>query len=127
MSYEFSGKLVEKTDAVQITERFRKREFIVLKEDTRGGSSYPDYVKFQLTQDRCDLLDGFNTGDEIKVAFNIKGNKNERDGKVSYFTNLEAWRIDTLSKAGQSDQNSAQEPYSASTLAQNDESDDLPF
>ena len=28
--------------------------------------------------------------------FNLKGNRSERDGKVNYFTNLDAWRIESV-------------------------------
>jgi hypothetical protein len=30
----------------------------------------------------------------VKVSFNIKGNRWEKDGKVNYITNLDAWRIE---------------------------------
>jgi len=34
--------------------------------------------------------------DMVKVSFNLRGRKWERDGQVSYFTNLEAWRIEKV-------------------------------
>ena len=43
-----------------------------------------NYVKFQCVQDRTNIIDRVNTGDEIKVYFNIKGSKWERDGKTNY-------------------------------------------
>jgi len=52
-----------------------------------------DLIKFQSTQDKCSLLDQFNVDDMVSVSFNLRGRKWERDGQVSYFTNLEAWRI----------------------------------
>jgi uncharacterized protein DUF3127 len=36
----------------------------------------------------------------LKVSFNIKGRKWEKDGKVAYFTNLEAWRIESAVNEG---------------------------
>ena len=37
-----------------------------------------------------------NVNEEVKISFNIRGRKWEKDGKVSYFTNLEAWRIEKV-------------------------------
>ncbi len=94
MSFELSGKLVEKFDAIQVSDKFRKREFVVEKVENTGSTEFVGHIKFQLTQDRCDLIEAFQTNDMIKISFNISGNRWERDGKVSYFTNLNAWRIE---------------------------------
>ena len=97
MSFEINGKLYEKNDTVAVTEKFRKREFVIEKTESSNSGEFTELIKFQLTQDRCDLLDRCNVNDEIKISFNIKGRKWEKDGKVSYFTNLEAWRIEKVS------------------------------
>ncbi len=97
MSFEISGKLIEKFDPIQVSDKFRKREFVVEKTETAGSAEYINYIKFQLTQDRCNLIEAFHTNDMIKISFNIKGNRWERDGNVNYFTNLDVWRIDQLS------------------------------
>lgn len=90
MAFEVKGKLEVIYDTQQVTDRFKKREFVL---EVQNGM-YPEHVKFQLTQDRCGLLDPFSTGDEINVSFNLKGRPYTKDGKTTYFTNLEAWRID---------------------------------
>lgn len=90
MAFEVKGKLEVIYDTQQVTDRFKKREFVL---EVQNGM-YPEYVKFQLTQDRCGLLDPFSTGDEITVNFNLKGRPYTKDGRTTYFTNLEAWRID---------------------------------
>ena len=96
MSFEINGKLYEKNDTVPVTDKFRKREFVIEKTEASNSGEFTELIKFQLTQDRCDKLDNYNVNDEIKVSFNIKGRKWEKDGKVSYFTNLEAWRIEKV-------------------------------
>src|SRR5437868_7446422 len=96
MSYELTGKLVAKFDTVQKTETFKTREFAVEKTDDINGRTITNYVKFQCVQDKTAIIDRVNIGDEIKVYFNIKGTKWEKDGKVSYFTNLDAWRIEQI-------------------------------
>ncbi len=97
MSFELKGKLIEKFDTVNISDTFRKREFVIEKTLTFNDKSYTDSIKFQLTQDKCDILNNFNIGDELLIQFNIRGRKWEKDGKVSYFTNLEAWKIEYAS------------------------------
>ncbi|WP_020533447.1 DUF3127 domain-containing protein [Flexithrix dorotheae] len=95
MALEVKGKLVEIYNEAQITERFKKREFVIEIQD----GMYSEYVKMQLTQDKCGLLDQFSKGDEIKVNFNLKGRPYTKEGKTTYFTNLDAWRIESASEA----------------------------
>ncbi len=101
MSFELTGKLIEKYDTNQVSDRFRKREFVIMITSERSGMEFTDYAKFQLTQDRCDLIEKYNINDEIRVFFDISGNKWEKDGKVSYFTNLRAWKIEPAGKEDQ--------------------------
>jgi len=122
MSFELSGKLVEKYDVQQVSEKFKKREFVV--EATDGNLQYPELIKFQLVQDKCDLLDNFQLNDEVKVSFNIKGRKWEKEGKVNYFTNLDAWRMEKVSGASTDDVPPIS-TYSDSDVPADD--DDLPF
>jgi len=93
MNFELSGTLILKEDVVDITASFKKREFVIEVVNERN-SDWNDLIKFQLTQNNCSLLDQIETGDNIKVFFNIRGRKWEKDGKTSYFSNLEAWKIE---------------------------------
>ena len=95
MSFEINGRLTEKFDTQKVSDRFQKREFVLeIKSTGNTGYEFVDFIKFQATQDKCSLLDQFGIDDELKVSFNLRGRKWERDGQVSYFTNLEAWRIE---------------------------------
>lgn len=94
MSYEMNGKLFEKFDAIQKTVTFKVREFVVEKTDEFNGKTITNFIKFQCTQDRTNILDNVNKGDQLKVHFNIRGNRSEKNGQVFYFTNLEAWRVE---------------------------------
>lgn len=93
MSFELEGKLIVKSDTQQVSEKFKKREFVVETSKEVGDSVYTETVKFQLVQDKCALLEDYNLDEPIKVNFNIKGNKWEKDGNTSYFVNLDAWRL----------------------------------
>ena len=94
MNFELNGKLYEIYPTQQKTEKFKSREFVIETSKQVGERNITDYVKFQTTGDRCDLLNKYSVGNEVNVHFNIRGNRWEKDGKVSYFTNLEAWKID---------------------------------
>ena len=54
--------------------------------------AYTQLIKFQMVQNNCEKLDGFNEGDDVKVTFNLRGREYTKDGKTSYFTNLDAWK-----------------------------------
>ena len=129
MSYELSGKLLIKFDTTQRTESFKTREFVVEKSEDINGKLITNYIKFQCVQDRTTIIDRVNVGDEIKVHFNIRGSKWEKDGRVSYFNNLDAWRIEQVLKpASNSDSdNEYFEPLDTFTSSSEDAIDDLPF
>lgn len=98
MSFEINGRLAEKFETQKVSDRFMKREFVLeIKSTGATGYEFVDFIKFQSTQDKCALLDQVNVDDTVKVSFNLRGRKWEKDGQVSYFTNLEAWRIEKLS------------------------------
>ncbi len=125
MSFEITGKLIEKFDAIQVTDRFRKREFVIETRDNVGTSEFVETIKFQLTQDRCDLVDNSATGEDIKISFNIRGRRWEKNDQVSYFVNLEAWKIDKLEKNDLP--GDVPPPPSAEDIPPEGPTDDLPF
>ena len=128
MSYELTGKLVAKYDTVQRTETFKTREFAVEKTEDFNGRTITNYAKFQCVQDKTTIIDRVNIGDEIKVYFNIKGSKWEKDGKINYITNLDAWRIEQILQSGTSKTDSDYlEPLDTFSGTPPDAVDDLPF
>ncbi len=96
MSFEVTGKLVVKYNTVQRSESFKTREFVIEKSDDINGRVITNYIKFQSVQDRTSIVDRHNEGEMVKVYFNIKGTRWEKDGKVNYITNLDAWRIESM-------------------------------
>ena len=129
MSYELTGKLVAKYDIVQRTETFKTREFAVEKSDDINGRTILNYVKFQCVQDKTAIVDRVNIGDDIKVYFNIKGSKWEKNGVTNYITNLDAWRIEQILQPGKQSapvDNGYSEPLDTFTSTAGD-ADDLPF
>ena len=123
MAYEIVGKLIAKFDINQRTETFKVREFVIEKSEDISGRLITNYVKFQCVQDKTAMPDRFNIGDEVKVSFNLKGTRWEKEGKVNYFTNLDAWRMESV-KLGQ-ENNVAEVNYN--DIPPSDTVDDLPF
>ena len=62
--FKLSGSVKVVNPTVQVNERFSKREFVL----TDTSSMYPQDIQFQLTQDKCSLLDGVNVNDTIEDA-----------------------------------------------------------
>lgn len=121
---EQKGTIKKIFPAVQVTEKFCKREFVLtINEDTQ----YPQDILFQLTQSKCTLIDPFVKGDTITVGINLRGREwTDPRGKVVYFNTLEVWKITGKS----TQQHSAEEPVTEEQPAQNTElstEDDLPF
>ena len=110
------GKLIEIFDTVQITDTFKKREFII--EDTKNPE-YPEFIKVELIQDKVGLLDNLSVGDQINVLINIKGRKwEDKEGNIKYFNSIQGWKIEN---DNDEDNQEIKEP-------ENDSSDDdLPF
>jgi hypothetical protein len=128
MSYELTGKLLIKFDTTQRTETFKTREFVVEKSEDINGKLITNYIKFQCVQDRTSIVDRVNVGDEIKVHFNIKGSKWEKNGQVSYFNNLDAWRVEQiLQPAKNNSEHIDLEPLDTFTSSNDEANDDLPF
>ena len=118
---EIKGKLLQKGKTEQKTEKFSKREFVIETSYQAGQNTYPNFIKFQLINDRCDLIDAYNEGQLINVTFDIRGRKWEKEDKVEYFTNLEAWKIQPV-------QNMEGIPDNAKEIPPELEDDqDLPF
>ena len=130
MALEVIGKLIEKHPTMQVSERFKKREFVLDITEEVNGNAYPNFAKMQAVQNRCEILDNFNEGDMVKVSFNIRGNKWEKDGKVNYITNLDAWRIEQVLQPGTDNSGTDteyMEPLDTFSATSPDAIDDLPF
>lgn len=125
------GKLHAKFDTDQVNERFRKREFVL---EYVENPLYPQLVLFQLIQDNCSRIDGYEVGIEMEVHFNIKGRPwTSPSGEVRYFNSLEAWKIIPVApqeSPASPDTSSVPPPQSPPPVSQGQTDpnlDDLPF
>lgn len=134
---EVTGILKVKFDTKQVSDKFKSREFVLT---TDPAGKYPQQIILQLTQDKCDLIESFNNGDELKVQCNLRGREwKSPQGEIKYFNTIEAWKVE---KSGAVSSNSApgtpaasapaktnvSESTSAPTfVASSSDDDDLPF
>ncbi|HRO08817.1 MAG TPA: DUF3127 domain-containing protein [Saprospiraceae bacterium] len=132
MAFEVEGILYKKFDTESKTETFQTREFVI-----KTDEQYPQFVKFQLVQDKCSAIDNYAENDRIKVSFDLRG----REWQDKFFTNLQAWKIDRAGESTERPQEST--PFVESTPFTSDfptsdpatpgqgmgdnASDDLPF
>jgi hypothetical protein len=129
MGFDVTGKLVAKFDTVQRTETFKTREFVIETSEDIKGRIITNYIKFQSVQDRTTIIDRYNIGDQVKVHFNIKGTRWEKNGQVNYITNLDAWRIETgnLQQSGSTSGSEIIPAFQPDMSRSAEGVDDLPF
>jgi len=120
-----TGKIHAIKETQQVTATFSKREFVIVFID--GNPEYPQYIPFQVVQDRVGLIDGYQVGQEIEVEYNLRGREwTSPQGEVRHFMSLEAWKITPVG---------AQQPVTAAPVgagtgtppANGGAVDDLPF
>lgn len=125
---EITGKVHEIGAVQQVTETFKKRDLVI---EYAENPQYPEFIKFEATQDRVNLFDNLNSGDEVSVSFNLRGRPwTNKDGVTSYFNSLVAWRINKVGSTpqGASAQNAMPHtPPPVDISAQAGDDDDLPF
>ena len=123
--FTLSGILKVKSDTQQVSEKFKKREFVV----TDASGMYPQDILFQLTQERTEQLDPVGVNDTINVSFNLRGREwTSPTGEVKYFNSLDVWKIEKMT-GGAAPTPSDMAPASAKsaeTLVEEGD-DDLPF
>lgn len=89
MSYTATGRIIEIGEREHKTDKFTMRIFVIETAD-----QYPQPIKFQLVNDRCDLADKLKVGQDVTVHFDIRGNRYQ--DKV--FNNLNAWKVGPVQK-----------------------------
>ena len=116
---KFKGEVVFVTPITSVSDKFKKREVTLKSQD-----EYPQYVTFQLTQDKCDLANNLKTGEVVEVQYNLRGRRWEaQDGTIKYFNSIEAWTMSLSSKV----ENSAVDKLRKTFDTTDESSDDLPF
>jgi hypothetical protein len=102
---------------------FRKRELVITTNE-----QYPQMLMIEFVQDKCDMLNSYAVGQDVKVAINLRGREwINPEGVAKYFNSIQGWRIESLqTSAPQGVDVPPMEEIQAADLSSN-EADDLPF
>jgi hypothetical protein len=109
----------------QISASFKKRELVVTTDE-----QYPQHIMVEFTQDKCDLLNNYSVGEDVKVSINIRGREwVSPQGETKYFNSIQGWRIEKGAAEAQapSAPMPAAQAFAPATNLNEEEPDDLPF
>jgi hypothetical protein len=107
------GTVVNVTPLQQISDKFRKQEFTIKTFD----ANYPQFLTFQVVNDKCDLLTSLKVNEVVDVSYNLRGREwTSPEGTTKYFNTVEAWSIQL-----------SNEPTQQTPAPTNEDDDDLPF
>ncbi len=117
MAYDLTGKIKLIQEPQTFNSGFTKREMVVTVEDGK----YPQDISLEFVQDKINLLEGLQPGQEVTVTFDIRG----REYNGRYFNNLQGWKISAGGAPAQAQDDYAGMPYQAGDPGPTD--DDIPF
>ena len=84
-----TGKLKLVNDIQQVSATFQKREFVITTEE-----QYPQDLCFELRGDKVDIIDAYNTGQEITCSLNLLGREwVNPQGESKFFNTIVCWKI----------------------------------
>lgn len=84
---------------------FEKRDLVIITEE-----QYPQTIIIQFTQQRCDLLNNLQVGQNVKVYINIRGREwTNQQGETKYFNTIEGWKIEVIQTTNVANQQQAQQ------------------
>ena len=92
---EIQGKIKVLNETQTIgSNGFRKREVVITTED-----QYPQNILIEFIQDKCDVLNSYKVGQDVKININIRGKEwINPEGVAKYFNAIQGWRIENLDK-----------------------------
>ena len=129
---EVIGKIKVINPTQQVTESYKKRELVVTTSE-----QYPQHILIEFGQDKCDLLNSYAIGDEVKVGINLRGREwVNPQGETKYFNSVQGWKISKDSVYQSTQQNQQSQPIQVNNVQVNnaevlqpsqETEDDLPF
>ncbi|WP_298340090.1 DUF3127 domain-containing protein [uncultured Algibacter sp.] len=105
---------------------FRKREIVVTTEE-----QYPQHIMVEFVQDKTDLLNNYQAGQQVKININLRGREwVNPQGETKYFNSIQGWRIEALqseSAAGNVPPVPPADAFEPAGDLKEEDHDDLPF
>ena len=129
---EVTGKIKVKNVDIQVSESFKKTEVVLTTDE-----QYPQDIKIEFHQDKCDLADPYKVGDAVVISINIRGREwVNPQGESVFFNTIVGWRIKRPDSSQHTQPNTtanqmptpASEPFKPQAhFTDDDDDDDLPF
>jgi translation initiation factor IF-3 len=105
---------------------FRKREVVVTTEE-----QYPQHIMIEFVQDKTDLLNNYQAGQQVKVSINLRGREwTNPQGEVKYFNSIQGWRIEAVQQDASNPEMPPMptaEAFEPANGLNEEDHDDLPF
>lgn len=87
---EVNGKIKVINPTQNVSASFKKRELVVVTDE-----QYPQSILIEFAQDKCDLLNNYQVGQNVKVGINLRGREwVNPQGETKYFNQIQGWRIE---------------------------------
>ena len=104
-----------------VSEKFKSKDVVILTED-----KFPQYITVQFTQDKTDLVNYEDVGDQVEVSINLRGREwKSPTGEIKYFNTIEGWQINAVESAVE---NKGRQAFKETIIHEsNFDNDDLPF
>ncbi|HKJ05918.1 MAG TPA: DUF3127 domain-containing protein [Flavobacteriaceae bacterium] len=125
MNMEVTGNIIKIGETQTFgSNGFRKREVVI-----KTSEQYPQTLLIEFIQDKCDLLNNFQVGQDVKISINLRGREwTNPQGEVKYFNSIQGWRIEnSQSETTQAPPLPPVENLEPTSDFDDNEPDDLPF
>jgi translation initiation factor IF-3 len=119
---EIIGKIKVLNETQSIGDKgFRKREVVITTQE-----QYPQHILVEFTQDKCELLNDYCLGQEVKISLNLRGREwVNPEGITKYFNSIQGWRIEPIENQEATPFKTTEEEQQVSFIDNPD--NDLPF
>ena len=124
---EVQGSIKVIGEVQEISATFKKRELVVSTDE-----QYPQTLSIEFVQDKTDLLNKFEIGQNVKVGINLRGREweNPQTKEIKYFNSIQGWRIELLESSNSDDDLPPLDnlsPFEPASETNDEDLDDLPF
>ena len=124
---EVQGSIKVIGEVQEISTTFKKRELVLTTDE-----QYPQTLSIEFVQDKTDLLNSFEVGQNVKVGINLRGREweNPQTKEIKYFNSIQGWRIELLENSNSDDDLPPLDnlsPFEPASETNDEALDDLPF
>ena len=124
---EVQGSIKVIGEVQEISATFKKRELVVSTDE-----QYPQTLSIEFIQDKTELLNKFEIGQNVKVGINLRGREweNPQTKEIKYFNSIQGWRIELLENSNSDNALPPLDnlsPFEPASETNDEDLDDLPF